>query len=536
MRAHGRVWLLVALAACAGDPAGKDQDPEVTDPDPTGPTTDTPPTVTPPGECATTVSAATSPGLHPLEQQIEVTLDAPGNVWVVCTAASDTAAGDAGEQHLLESELAATSHTFTLRGILADTAYTCEARLPCGDPSAEASFTSGPLDPDLPVMTATQNPDYELDGAYTLFNTQDGCGSNGTPWVAMADPEGRIRWAYPVGTDLVTDIDAYLIDAETIHIGGGWGIFDFGQSNRGVFRTMDLSGRVLLERDEPEFGLGFNHHSEPLADGSYLTITGERDELDGDDWNGVGIELWHPDQGLLWTWDSQRLVDEGYIQQPGPFDPLPYHANAASMRTDALGEAAWVSIYGLAEIWRIDRASGDLSLVFGPGGDFSLFDVDGDPLPDAEFPWVQHGPDYSDDDRVLVYDNGNGRPGGDYSRIAEYQLDLAAREATLLWSWTEPQWHDPILGDADYLPNGHVLVTQGANQCLDPFGSTTSEILELAPDAPSAGAGATVVWRLAWPSRQYSTYRAERYGGCDVFANARYCPEIADRLATLRSR
>jgi hypothetical protein len=127
-----------------------------------------------------------------------------------------------------------------------------------------------------------------------------------------------------------------------------------------------------------------------------------------------------------------------------------------------------------------------------------------------------------------VYDNGTDRPGGSYSRVAEYELDLDAREATLLWSWTEPGWYDPIVGDADWLPNGHVLVTQGFNRCLDFFGDDVSELVELQPPD-------TVVWRMTWPTRDHTVYRSERYDGCAVFANARYCPAVADRIAALEA-
>ena len=71
-----------------------------------------------------------------------------------------------------------------------------------------------------------------------------------------------------------------------------------------------------------------------------------------------------------------------------------------------------------------------------------------------------------------------------------------------------------------------MLVTQGFNRCLDFFGNDVSEIVEIEPPD-------TVVWRMAWPTRDYTVYRSERYDGCAVFANARYCPAVADRIAEL---
>jgi hypothetical protein len=505
---------LLWMAACSGG-TGTFEIPDEPS-DPTGSVTGSQPTS--PENCPVLTGFSEVQGVPVLERHFTVTLDAPGQVWLACT--SDTIPE---EIHLLESSEAATSHELVLHGILADHAYTCEAHAACGGEPLAVAFQTG-IPEELPQFEVLSNPEFEMSGAYTLFNTQAGCG-NEIVWLVIVDPDGRVRWTYPVGGNLLSDVDAYLIDPQTLHMGGGWGLFDQGSPNRGVFRTIDLSGQVLIERTEPDFGLGFNHHSEPLSDGSYLTITGEIDTDGQDSWNGVGVEHWHPEQGLLWTWGSQPLVDAGLLEDSFDFLGLPYHANAVSFHTDALGDALWMSNFGEEELWRIDRATGERTHRFGHGGDFILIDASGVALPDAEFPYVQHGPDYQED-RVLVYDNGTGRPGGSYSRVAEYQLDLVNLQATLLWSWTEPGWNNPILGDADYLPGGNVLVTQGFNSCLDPFGNDVSELVELSP--PSGQ-----VWRLKWPSRTHTTYRAERYQGCDVFANARYCPDVATRLAEL---
>lgn len=505
-----------SLPACSGEPT-TDSKPATVD----GTSDDSAHTgvdTTPPEECALVTGLSEVQGLPVLERHLTVSLDAPGPVWVDC--ASDT---EPEEVHLIESAEETAEHNLILRGILPDHSYTCTAHSYCGGETARVSFTTG-IPQEIPQFTALSNPAYEMSGAYTLINTQLGCGTD-IVWLVMVDPDGRARWVYPVGSGLLVDIDAGLIDSERLHMGGGWGLFDEGADNRGVFRTIDLSGNVLLERELPDFGLGFNHHSEALSDGSYLSITGEVDTDGNDSWYGVGVEHWHPDDGLLWTWDSQALVDAGLLEDSFSIVGMPYHANAASFHTDALGDALWISNFGEEELWRIDRATGERTHVFGRYGDFALLDTTGEPLPDAEFPYVQHGPDYQDD-RVLLYDNGTGRPGGSYSRVAEYQLDLVTLEATLLWSWTEDGWYDQILGDADYLPNGNVLVTQGFNACVDLFGNDTSEIIELSPPAGQ-------VWRLQWPNRNWTTYRSQRYDGCDVFSNARYCEDVAERLAEL---
>ena len=143
--------------------------------------------------------------------------------------------------------------------------------------------------------------------------------------------------------------------------------------------------------------------------------------------------------------------------------------------------------------------------------------------------YAQHDPEYSEDGRVLVYDNGYDRPGTDYSRVAEFQLDTDAMTATLLWEWTEDDWYNPIVGDADWLDNGNVLVTKGFYRCWSPSSPDTSAIVELDPDTLEVG------WRLKWVSRDKATFRAERYDGCDIFDNnTRFCDDAAERLEQLR--
>ena len=369
-----------------------------------------------------------------------------------------------------------------------------------------------------------------MTGAYTLFNEQGGCSSTAEMYVAIVDPDARLRWLYDLGADLILDMDVQMIDHEVMHIGGGWGLFDEGQSNLGLFLDVDLSGNVLLERTAPDFGLGFNHHSEALPDGTYLSITGDHDTNGQRTWNGIGVELWAPGQGVVWSWDSQALAAAGLVDPPTILDelllPSPYHANASSILVDPLGDALWLSIYGYEELWRIDRSTGERTHVFGQGGDFTLVDTSGNPLPDREYTWVQHGIDYTADGRVLAYDNGVGRPGGGYSRVVEYRLDLTNNVATKLWDWTEPGWYNTVVGDADYLDGGNVLVTQGFSRCAEILPNDVSEIIELRPPD-------TVVHRITWPSSNWGVYRSQRYDGCTFLPGTRYCDAAMARSAEL---
>ena len=455
---------------------------------------------------------------------VTVELDIAAGIWVTCELDSDPT-----EVILVEIADEAEEHTFDLLGLAAGESYTCTAHAFGSSETLEFPVATDPVD-DAPAFEVERNTSEEMSGVWTVANTGAGCFQNTDNQVIVADPEGRHRWVYNLPDDLVVDIDANLTPDGDMHIGGGWGILDEGQSNRGFFETVALNGEIVNQRDEPDFGLGFNHHSEAMDDGTFLSLTTSWMVDGAREWYGIGVERWDPDtDSLTYTWDTQGMVDAGILNWV-PGEDNPYHANSVTWITDPQGDALYLSLYTAQEIWRIDRNTGMRTWRLGANSDFQLVDPSGSPLPDEEWFYVQHDPDWTTDGRVLLYDNGYTRPGPDYSRVSEYQLDFDNMTATLLWSWTEPDFYNPIIGDADWLDNGNVLVTKGFVVCWTPNSDDVSAIVEVNPDNDE------VVWRMSWPDRGDATFRAERYDGCDLFeGNAKYCPATANRLAELES-
>ena len=454
------------------------------------------------------------------DKRIGVTLGAPGVAWAACTLDATPT-----ETVIAESMEPALEHELKLLGLAAGESYDCEVH-----GGAETWDLQLEVDPvfGAPAFEVTRDESVDFQGAWTLLNDGGGCFS-GMNRVIVVDPEGRHRWVYEAGNDMIADLDTSVTSDGYMHVGGGWGVLDASQPNRGIFRTLDWDGTILVDRTEPDFGEGFNHHSEPMEDGSYLNVTTSRLNDGVHEWYGVGIERWHPEEGVVWTWDTDAMLDAGQLSWVAG-DDSPYHANSVTWMDDEEGPALYVSLFVDQEIWRIDRDTGLRTWRFGPGGDFTYLDTDGTLLPSSRWVYAQHDPEYSEDGRVLVYDNGYDRPGTDYSRVAEFQLDKVDMTATLLWEWTEDDWNNPIVGDADWLDNGNVLVTKGFFKCWSPTSPDTSAIVELDPDTLDVG------WRLKWVSRDKATFRAQRYEGCDIFSNnTRFCDEAEDRLNELRA-
>ena len=463
----------------------------------------------------------------PLLRALDITLSGPAPVAAVCRDPAD-----ADERLLFEGDGASARHHLELPGLLADTDYDCTVGVVENlGGSGTAATTVGVRPPGLPssLPTFTVTGSGAVSDAWVLFNHQFGCGANGPQWAVLADRQGRIRWAYQIGRGFDIDIDMGWA-GDRFHFGGGWALFDESEPHRGLFRQVRLDGTVVAERTEPLFGLGFNHHSEVLDDGQVLSLTTHAHVMGAERRYGVAAELWDPTtDAVAWSWDTEQAVANG--QLPPPASESPWHANAVEWVTDAHGDALWVSLYTGQEMWRVDRVTGDITHLLAYDGDMQLLDATGVPAPASQWFYGQHDPDVTEDGLVVLYDNGVGRPGGSQSRIAAFQLDLDARTATALWSWTEEGWYTPFVGDADLLPDGHVLATKGVIQCTTPWLTDEhSAVIELDPAAPG---GPEPVWRMTWDDRDGQVFRAERYDGCEILQHGGMCGDVADRIDQL---
>jgi hypothetical protein len=191
------------------------------------------------------------------------------------------------------------------------------------------------------------------------------------------------------------------------------------------------------------------------------------------------------------------------------------HGNAVTL--DEERNALIVSLRHLNAVLAIryaaddDGPAGELLWRLGPGGDLQLTAGD--------WQFHQHAPEVQDDGSLLVYDNGNTRPGttddpatpaGEpvYSRAVLYDIDDEDGTVRQLWEHRGEIDGAPgyafFLGDVDRLANGNVLINHGglANR---PDG-ISAQIIEVVPDGSSGG---DVVWELRLSDGRH-VYRAER--------------------------
>lgn len=482
------MWpLLPLLIACPADPPAGDRRP--------------PDTGTPPPSCPV-ATVEVSPGLLPTQRAFAVELDVPAPIALLCVDDADPA-----EAHLLESP-AATSHELRLSGLAYDTAYTCEISPLCGEPE-EVAFRTDPVTEGVPTLQVDVDPVLGMTGAYTLMPFMaDTCNGPGVV-VGIWDADGRPRWGWLLPPGLQLDVEALLDpDGRTIVWGGG------GDPAGGA-RILDLWAGELYATSFPE-DPDFSHDAKRLPDGRLLTLEWRDNSGAGEDWLGFAVRVHDPLTGRIdLDFSSQALVDAGVLRTAGGFlDQDPYHANAVELDGDEL-------VVGMCfdrSILAVDPATAEVRWRFGAGQGWTVQDDDGVLLGEDALPQCTHGFEVAGT-RLLLYDNGRDRGA---SQVVEWDLDVDALVATRRWAWTEPGWFSEIWGDVDALGNERVLVTQ-ANRCTSPV---PTQIVEV-----DRATGA-VASRITFPARA-GTYRSERYDGCELFANARFCPAVAERRAAL---
>ncbi|MEM6925628.1 MAG: aryl-sulfate sulfotransferase [Myxococcota bacterium] len=286
-------------------------------------------------------------------------------------------------------------------------------------------------------------------------------------------------------------------------------LFHFDRLGREI-RTLDFEDLLPGTRFD-HVGID-EHESIEIVEGPWtgawavLTYTAD-DDIEK---TGAGIIVYDPaEREVLWDWSAHGTPGDGVSVDP---ERLPYdrwgvdeygedwlHANALVHGTDADGDFFWMSLRHQDWIIEIRAPDGAITMQLGRGGDVTLTDGS-----DPDWFYHQHAPELrrrSDREfEVLVFDNGNERPGVEEprTRIVEYLVDREAKIATRLRDF-ETAYFAAAAGDADRMPSGdHVLVTRAVG---DPF------VAELGI-APGVDVEAERRWVQAIP-REGEVYRAE---------------------------
>jgi hypothetical protein len=245
-------------------------------------------------------------------------------------------------------------------------------------------------------------------------------------------------------------------------------------------------------------GIVDNHEILLLPNGNYLFIANvRRTPVDFSAFGGsasavsldnVVVEA-APDGTVVWQWSAQDHIPVAemdpqwrsmYVLNSNPADP--YHMNAI----EPDGDGYIISLRHLNAILRIDRATGNIVWKLGGSQRAESLTFANDPI--GKFGGM-HDARRLPDGTIALHDNGTdqGRP----PRAVRYQIDTAARTATLIEQVTDPDVPSSICcGSARKLSTGNWVMAWGAS----PY------FTELTPDGKR-------LFRIAFP-RPFFTYRA----------------------------
>jgi arylsulfate sulfotransferase len=322
---------------------------------------------------------------------------------------------------------------------------------------------------------------------------------NENRWLVALDHRGQIRWLHRLQRPASGDAKISFVrrsNGNFLYLDWSTRIEEITPDGRTV-RKVEFPGPVRLRR---------HHDFAELPDGRILLLgEAERDLPRADGQPGsirlVGdtlrlLDLDTREEREVWSaFDhldpSQRVQHWLGRQSPATQVEEWTHANTVSLGRN--GEVL-LSIRFLNQIVAL---SPDLTRVLwrlgGPGSSFSF------PDPGDQF-YGQHATHQLANGNLLLFDNGNYRPEGEYSRALELELDHERMTARKAWEFRpRPDVYSPSVSNALRLDNGNTLVTFGFR------GEGPDEpvmIFEAQPDGTALGG-----WALQYPDSRLTLYR-----------------------------
>jgi Arylsulfotransferase (ASST)/Domain of unknown function (DUF4214) len=317
----------------------------------------------------------------------------------------------------------------------------------------------------------------------------------------------------------------YLLgNGELLHTGNvGNTSFDAGGAG-GIVQTIDWDGNVTWEYNYSSTSYLQHHDVEMLANGNILMIVWQYKSnaeaiaagrkpsnlTDGELWPDSVIEVkptgsntgqivweWHIWDHLVQDYDSTKsnygvvadhpeLIDINYVINPGADWN---HINAVDYNADL--DQIVLSVHNFSEIWVIDHSTTTVEAASHSGGNNG---IGGDLLyrwgnPQAygagtatdQLLFVQHDAEWIEngdpgEGNIIIFNNGGGRPEGDYSSIEEisppvnldgsYTLVAGSSYGPDKSSWTYTaknpgDFYAKNISGQQRLPNGNTLICDG---------------------------------------------------------------------------
>ena len=435
--------------------------------------------------------ACVEPGLEP-ELAISVSLtenpDNPFSAWALIEADRDVLArleyGEDGSWDRSAPPLALRAGEPVQQLVLGlHAGTTTELQLEASDGTFRWTLPAGSWD-TAPLAEDWANCEASSPTDLALFDASEAVCTNGPPTddglaITCFDRRGRPFWS------LSEPGESLFLMRPLMQGGFAVGaisstrilLYDHASQLQGDISALDLEGRTRFAHSFVN-----PHGLLQIADGPWagslgLLTTNSEIMDDGMERVGSGIVVYdHVNDEVLWDWsilgedDGQPLDPVLAAHERCELDPYCMHANdLVHGVADDDEQFFWFNLNGVSQVVQVNTTTDAVDWHLGAAGDFELVDdLDAEaptPLEPAAWMYNAHGLEiqsHSDGrTRVLLFDNGNGRPDGapEHSRVIELSVDVDTMQAAPQFTYGSADTGDPAWffadmgGDADKLPD-----------------------------------------------------------------------------------
>jgi arylsulfate sulfotransferase len=394
-------------------------------------------------------------------------------------------------------------------GMKASTTYHMRAIAELADgitfTDADQTFTTGAVPPgQVPSVTATTTPGMTPSGGIEMLDLVH-LAAGPQQNVLATDLDGNVIWYLDIGnTSLIPDPVKLLPDGDVLV-----NLDDSGpDGTNSVLEEVDLAGDIIWQLTAADLNAelaaaGYNltvvgtHHDVAVLPNGHLILIAStmKDFTDLPGYPGTtavtGDVLIDLDQSRkpVWVWSEFDHLDVN--RHPMGFPPDWTHTNAVLYSPDdgnliiSMRHQHWLAKVDYAD----GTGSGDVIWKMGWEGDLTL-NGGTDPV---DWFYAQHGPSLvgpssSGVFQIIIFDNGdnrltNGQACGQaptspcYSRVPIFQVDEAAKTATITWQDTLGLF-SYFGGNAEVLPNNDVEF----DECASAGSSAGAAVYEVTQD------------------------------------------------------
>ena len=402
----------------------------------------------------------------------------------------------------------------------------------------------------IPVLGLYEDYDNQVilstnDNSYTYTIKTDSLDNNikdyDELYVDKSYKDDDIYLVSPAGNGNVLGYD-YLGNIRYYHNYENAPVWDFRKLNNGLyirstdrlnnqpyyntgFVVTDLLGKIYREYTLPD---GYHHDLCQLDNNNFLVLSNEYEDNTIED---IIIEIDYETGNIIRTIDLKDIIplEQGKSENWSEEDW--FHNNSISF--DKYNNSIILSGRHQDIVISIDYDTNELEWILGnPDGwsqDMKQYFLK--PLNELEYTYSQHAAKVIDNNRIMIFDNGNNRsknkdtyldPKDNYSRGVIYEIDHDNMTVTQLYEYGKErgsEFYSNYVSDIDYIQEDNYLITSGGivydnniiqNQPFAFYENATAKSIIVEVNNNK------VLYELKLP---YNTYRTEKI---DLYDNLYY--------------